>query len=103
MYRISVAVTNAGQRGKTEINQEAWFSGGDSTFECLEVDCVWVRLHEELIGERPGNADQQVGSNSTHYPVYANGPRAKRLPQGHDHQNGKPGYLERRIPAQVAE
>src|SRR6201998_3234525 len=98
MYRISVAIANAGQGGKTEIHQEARFSSGDPADECLEMDCVWALLHEQLISRPPGNADQQHGPHPPHYPVQPNRSWAKPQLPGPDHGKGAARNLKPPIP-----
>src|SRR5882762_749384 len=102
MYGIGVTITHAGQSGKAEVDQTARFTGWTSSNRGLEMDCIGTLLHEQLVSERPGQPDEQVGRDSPQHSVYATPPRTKCVAQRHNYLDGEPGYFQRGIPAQAA-
>ena len=71
MYWIRVTVRYGREGFKAEVDQTGRFTCRNSRGEGrLEVDCVGNLFHEQLVTERPGHADQQVGGDAAHDPVH---------------------------------
>ena len=65
----------------------------------MEVDCAGNHFHEQLVTERPGHADQQVGGYAAHHPVHINRTGKKCLLKGHDDEYGHAKHFEGTVPA----
>src|SRR5260370_32748067 len=102
MYGIGVTITHAGQSGKAEVDQTTRFTGWTSSNRGLEMDCIGTLLHEQLVSERPGQPDEQVGRDSPHHSGPATPPRPKCVPRRLTYRNAKPGTFQPGIPAQAA-
>src|SRR2546425_6561678 len=93
MYWIRVTVTYGREGCKTEVDQTGWFTCGNSSEGRLEVDCVRNLFQEQLVTERPGHADQQIGGDAAHDPVHTHRAGTKCLLQRHDHEYGHAGHF----------
>src|ERR1700685_486946 len=104
MYRIRIAVRYGREGFKAEVDQTRRLTRRNAFGEGrLEVDCVGNLLHEQLVTECPGHADEQVSGDAAHDPVHIHRAGKKGLLKSYDHEYGHAGYLQRRVPAPGAE
>src|SRR5207253_10274750 len=100
---IRVTVPYGRESCKAEVDQTGWDTCGNANEGRLKVDGVRHLFQEQLVTERPGHADQQIGGNTAHDPVHTHRAGPQRLLQRHDHECGHAGHFEHRIPVPVAE
>src|SRR6516165_7897663 len=92
-----IAVTYRSERDEAEIKQIFRLSrkfGGRTVFE---VNRTRRQLDQELIRERPSEADQQIAGDTTHHAVACDRPWTERPFENHYQQHRETGQPKQRL------